>query len=377
MIINHNIPANKAHRFYNINVKNLDKSFEVLSSGERINRAADDPAGLAVSEKMRAQIKGLRQASRNVQDGISFIQTADGYLQESNNILHRMRELTVQAANGTYTAEDRAQITVEFDQMVRELNRIHEDAKFNTIRMFDGYSLGMNSFGQKEGGETAAGVARAANIAAARNPNFNVDENTGKNGVVIQSGANTDERIFIGMDSFSSYTLGLTGQPEQTYGEISGVDNNNPAYRELSFFNSEDQSLEGLMYLENSIPPSAYETESGEELSIQYFTPKEGTRIDLSTPDRATETITVLDIALNKVNKQRANIGASQNRLETTLRGINLAQENLQASESRIRDADMASQYLEMTKHNILSQSSASMLAQANNISNLVLRIIG
>jgi flagellin len=381
MIINHNIPANKAHRFYNINVKNLDKSFEVLSSGERINRAADDPAGLAVSEKMRAQIKGLRQAARNVQDGISFIQTADGYLKESNNILHRMRELTVQAANGTYTAEDRAQITVEFDQMVRELNRIHEDAKFNTIRMFDGYSLGMNSFGQKEGevatGEAVGGVVRAQNIAAARNPNFNVDENTGKNGVVIQSGANTDERIFIEMDSFSSYTLGLTGQPEQTYGEISGVDNNNPAYRELSFFNSEDQPLEELMYLENSIPPSAYETESGQELSIQYFTPKEGTRIDLSTPDRATETITVLDIALNKVNKQRANIGASQNRLETTLRGINLAHENLQASESRIRDADMAKQYVGMTKHSILAQSSASMLAQANNVSNLVLRIIG
>jgi flagellin len=377
MIINHNMSANKAHRHFSINVSNIDRSFEVLSSGERINRAADDPAGLAVSEKMRAQVKGLSQAARNIQDGISFVQTAEGYLKESNNILQRMRELTVQAANGTYTAEDRAQITVEFDQMVKELNRLHEDAKFNTVRMFDGYSLGMNSFGQKTVGADVVGASRSENIASARNQNFNVDNETGMNGVIIQSGANTDERMFIKMDSFNSYTLGLTGQPENTYGDISGVDNNNPAYRELSFFNANQVPIEDLMYLENPIQLSYLETQSGQALSIDYYQPKEGTRIDLSTPERATETITVLDIALNKVNKQRANLGAYHNRLETSLRGVNLAQENLTASESRIRDADMALSYVELTKHSILAQSSSSMLAQANNISTLALRIIG
>jgi flagellin len=175
---------------------------------------------------MRAQIRGLHQASRNIQDGVSFIQTAEGFLKESNEILQRMRELTVQAANGTYTTEDRAQINVEFDQLVRELNRIHEDAKFNTIRLFDGYSVGKNSFGEGEGGK----------IKPSRNINFNTNNNTeGMNGLVIQSGANTDERAFIKMNTFNTYALGLTGKPTQTYKDISGIDNNNPAYRELSF----------------------------------------------------------------------------------------------------------------------------------------------
>lgn len=365
MIINHNAAASRAHLNYSNNLSNINKTFETLSSGERINKASDDPAGLAVSEKFRSQISGLKQSQRNIQDGISFIQTAEGYLTETNNILQRMRELSVQAANGTYTAEDRAQINVEFDQMVKELNRIHEDSKFNTIRIFDGYSLGQNSFGANDDNT----------IAASRNPNFN-SEGAGLNGLVIQSGANTDERTFIQLDATNSYTLGLTDQPTTTYADNSEVNNGNLAYRELSFFDSTEKPIEDLMYLESGIRTSAIEENSGEPLSISYFTPKEGTRIDLSTPERATETITVLDVALNKVNKERASLGAYQNRLETAQRGTALSIENLQAAESRIRDADMAKEYTKLVKYNILTESSSSMAAQANTMQNSILRII-
>lgn len=363
MIINHNIAAEKASRHFGMNVRKMDATFEVLSSGERINSAADDPAGLAVSEKMRTQVRGLSQAQRNIQDGISLIQTAEGFLREANDILQRMRELSVQAANGTYTGQDRAQINVEFDQMLKELNRLHEDAKFNTIRLFDGYSTGKNSFGENESGE----------INPSRNINFNNPETgSGKSGIVIQSGANTDERTFVKMDTINSYELGLTAQPTETY-----TNNDNLAYREFSFFDATPQAIEDMMYLESSIMPSALESMDGKVLSIDFYTPKEGTRVDLSTTEDATETISVIDVALHKVNKQRANLGSYQNRLETTMRGVQLTRENIQSAESRIRDADMAESYVELTKESILSQSSASMLAQANHNSSMILRVIG
>ncbi len=382
MIINHNLSAINTDRHFNLNVRALEKVTEALASGERINSGADDAAGLAVSEKMRAQIRGFKQASRNIQDAVSLIQTTEGHLREMNDVLQRMRELSVQAANGTYTNEDRAQLTVEMDQLMREVNRIHEDAKFNTIRLLDGYSLGKNSFGATP---TPEGQEASANdILLARNPNFNVRDDKGglgihgRNGVVVQSGANTDERMFAEIDVFNSYSLGLTDRPKlgdkvERYRDISGVNNDNPAWRERRFYTEKDINIESTFYLEKGIDAPVIPT----GVTIMTLEVQQGNRVNIATSEKATETITVLDVALNKVNKQRADIGGLQNRLEMAMRGVDMTAENLQAAESRIRDADMAKSYVEFTKNQILSQSSASMLAQANTKALMIFKVIG
>lgn len=399
MIINHNISAMNSNRQFSMNVREMNKNLEALSSGKRINKGADDAAGLAVSEKMRAQVRGLNQASKNIQDASSLVQTAEGHLKESNDVLQRIRELTVQAANGTYTDEDRSQITVELDEMLKELNRIHEDAKFNTVRLLDGKSLGLNSFGYA--GAEQFQPANADNrtflepqdISLARNVNFNVEGGqSGRNGLVVQSGANTDERMFVQIDPFNTYALGITGVPqfqdglEQRYNQIPTNDNasnnNNLSWREKSFYSQEVLDLDQAMYLESEItPPANGSTAINLLVPVKLGTGADGeatgNRLDITTTEKATESITVVDVALNKVNTQRADLGAFQNRLEKAQEGVEIASENLQSAESRISDADMAAEFVEFTKNQILAQSAATMTAQANMSSQLIMRILG
>lgn len=402
MIINHNLAAMNAHRHFGLKVRNMDRNVESLASGERINRGADDAAGLAVSEKMRAQIRGLNQASRNIQDGVSLIQTTEGFLKESQSVLHRMRELIVQAANGTYTREDRAQITVELDQMIRELNRIHEDAKFNTLRLLDGKTLGENSFAilQPDGTYPSSELTPQGDLVPAelhtRNPNFGIenDQENPYNGLVIQSGANTDERMFVRIGAFNTYALGLTEQPKQRPDDPDLLKqyeaNSNLAWREQSFYHIGDLDLDAEMYLEHPVDPAPDGTPfpgttGGDDdatpphgVTIEVLYPVRGeNRVDVTTSERATESITPIDVALNKVSKQRADLGAFQNRLELAMEGVDMASENLQASESRIRDADMAKEFVNFTKNQIMSQSAASMTAQANMRAQIILKIIG
>jgi flagellin len=394
MIINHNVSAMNANRHFAMNVKKMDENLESLSSGLRINKGADDAAGLAVSEKMRAQIRGLHQASRNIQDGASLVQTAEGFLKESNDVLQRIRELTVQSANGTYTNEDRAQITVEIDEMVKELNRIHEDAKFNTLRLLDGKTLGFNSFGypgvDEAGADRNTTALGLTDISLARNVNFNnIAEQHGNNGVVVQAGANTDERLFIQMDVFNTYALGITDRPvtddgagQLTYQNAAQAvgnesTNQNLAWREFSFYQPDPINLDAALYLESEITPPAKDTNGDGPVTIEYLPPLEGNRLNVTTSEDATASISVVDVALNKVNKQRADLGAFQNRLDMAMRGVDNAAENLQAAESRIRDADMAKEFVKFTKNQILAQSSASMTAQANVRSQLIMRVIG
>jgi flagellin len=289
MIINHNLSAIFAHRQEKFNSLALDKDMEKLSSGMRINRAGDDASGLAVSEKMRAQIRGLRRAEMNAEDGISFIQTAEGYLQESEDVLQRIRELAVQASNGIYSDEDRMQIQVEVSALVDELNRIASHAQFN----------GMNILTGRFARFTGENVVTAS--------------------MWLHIGANMDqrERLFIG--TMTAQGLGLQ----------------NP----------------------NGPPHTA-------------------TFISISSPDRANMVIGVVDEALKVVNKQRADLGAYQNRLEYATKGLAVGAENLQASESRIRDTDMAMQMVEFVKNQILLQSSMAMLAQANVKPQTVLELL-
>jgi flagellin len=281
MIINHNMSAMFANRSLGVVGTDLNKDIEKLSSGLRINRAGDDASGLAVSEKLRSQIRGLNQATKNIENGVSFIQTTEGYLQESQDILHRLRELSVQSANGIYSAEDRMQIQVEVSQMVDEINRIASHAQFNGMNLLTGrFAKDQPSIFQ------------------------------------LQVGANMDqnERLFIG--TMTAQSLGLQG------------------------------------------------TQGTNEM------------ISISTPDVANKAIGTLDAALKTVNKQRADLGAYQNRFEMASKGVSIAAENLQAAESRIRDTDMASEMVSYVKNQILSQSGGAMLAQANTRAQSVMQLL-
>lgn len=285
MVINHNMSAMFAQRTLGVTDVRIGKDIEKLSSGMRINRAGDDASGLAVSEKMRAQIQGLNQASANASNGISFIQVAEAYLQETTDIMQRIRELAVQASNGIYSAEDRMQIQVEVSQLVAEVDRIASSAQFNGMNMLTGRFA-------REGGE-----------------------NTVTGSMWFHIGANMDQRIRVYIGTMTAHALGV---------------------RDLS----------------------------------------DNRTMTIETAEDANHSIGTIDEALKKINKQRADLGAYQNRLEMAVVGIDIAAENLQASESRIRDADMAKQMVEYTRNQILNQSGTAMLAQANSNTQLVLSLL-
>lgn len=284
MVINHNMASIFAARQEGINTNELKGSMERLSSGQQINRAGDDAANLAVSEKMRSQIRGLNQASKNVQNGVSFIQTTESYLQETTDILQRIRELAVQASNGIYSDEDRMQIQVEVSQLVAEVDRIASSAQFNGMNMLTG--------------------------------RFAKDMD---NPMTFQIGANMDQRISISVASATANALGLKGEGQ---------------------------------------------TGSAENL------------ININDADSANIAIGTIDEALKSINKQRADLGAVQNRMEMAAKGIDVAAENMTASESIVRDADMAKEMVDYTKNQILQQASTAMLAQANSQSQQVLNLL-
>lgn len=266
MIINHNISSMNALRNLNINSSAMSKTMEKLSSGYRINRAADDAAGLAISEKMRAQISGLRQAQRNAQDGISLIQTAEGALNEVHSMLRRMRDLALQASNDTNTDADKAELQKEVEQLIAEISGIAMRTEFNTKKLL------------------ASGGT-----------------------VTFQIGANSGQSITVNLEEMSADKLNIKG------------------------------------------------------FSVS------GATVKLST----------IDEAISKVSSFRSSLGAVQNRLEHTINNLAVSEENLQAAESRIRDADMAAEMAELTKAQILQQAGTAMLAQANMKSQSVLSLLG
>lgn len=285
MIINHNMSAMFAQRTVGQTNVSTQKNIEKLSSGLRINRAGDDASGLAVSEKMRSQIRGLNRASANAQDGISFIQVAEAFLQETTDVMQRIRELSVQSSNGIYSAEDRMYIQVEVSQLVAEVDRIASHAQFNGMNMLTG------RFARETG------------------------ENTVTASMWFHIGANMDQRVRAYVGTMTAKALGV---------------------RDIG-----DESI-----------------------------------LTIDTPETANRAIGTIDEAIKKINKQRADLGAYQNRLEMSVVGINVAAENLQASESRIRDVDMAKEMVEFTRNQILTQSGTAMLAQANQQTQSVMSLL-
>ncbi len=282
MIINHNMSAVNANRSLKFSHWNVDKSMERLSSGERINKAGDDASGLAVSEKMRTQVNGLRQAERNTEDGMSFVQTAEGYLNQTSAIIQRVRVLAIQSANGIYSHEDRQLIQVEVSALVGEVDRVASQAEFNRFKVLMGEFSKVNP----------------------------------KGSMWFHMGANQNqrERVYIGTMTAASFKF------------------------------------------------------------------KDGTgkiALSLESPEGSNGAIGVLDNALQRLSKQRADLGAYFNRLDFAAKGLMTAYENIQASESRIRDADMAEEMVSFTKDQVLVQSGTAMLAHANNNSQSVLRLLG
>jgi len=282
MIINHNMSAINANKALKFKHWDVNKSMEALSSGMRINRAGDDASGLAVSEKMRTQIQGLRQAERNTEDGMSFVQTTEGYLNQTSEILQRIRVLSVQSSNGIYTDQDRQLIQVEVSALVDEVDRIASQAEFNKFKLLLG----------------------------------DFSKISPKASMWFHMGANMNQRERVYIGTMTANGLGL-------------------------------------------------KEKSGAFLA------------DLATADSANRTIGVIDNALQKISKQRADLGAYYNRLEYAAKGLMTAYENIQASESRIRDADMAEVMVDLTKNQVLVQSGTAMLAQANMKTRTILQLLG
>ncbi|MDH5720828.1 MAG: flagellin [Spirochaetia bacterium] len=279
MIINHNMSAINAHRVLKFNSWEVDKTTARLASGERITKAGDDASGLAVSEKLRTQVRGLRQAERNTEDGMSFIQTADGYLDQIANVLQRIREIAIQAANGIYSVEDRQLMQVEVSQLIDEVDRVASQAEFNRMKLLMGHFSPTSKL---------------------RSMWFHMGPNQHQR-----------ERAYIGTMTADAFSL-----------------------------------------LKGGIP------------------------ISVSSVGEANEVIGVVDGALGKVTKQRADLGAYYTRLEIAAKGLMSAYENVQASESRIRDADIAEEMVKHSRNQILVQSGMAMLAQANLKSQSVLGLL-
>jgi flagellin len=322
--INTNIAAMNAYRNLSSTQNAMSTSLERLSSGLRINRAADDAAGLAISEKLRAQATGLNQATSNAQDGISLIQTAEGALNETHSILQRMRQLAVQSANDTNSDGDRLAIQSEVDQLAKELNRIGNTTQFNGANLLQGNAVD-NS--------TAA---------------------VGTKAVTFQVGANAGQSLTVNIGDSRGGALGVafttagTQAVAATLGSVGP-----PAVAPTSAVGPIAQAA-GFTYDENAVG------------------------IDVSSSQAAaTSALTAIDKAIGTVSTQRASLGAAQNRLQHTVNSLSVAAENASAAESRIRDTDMAKEMTSFTRSQILAQAGVSMLAQANSAPQSVLKLLG
>lgn len=393
MIINHNMNALNAHRNMGINNTAAGKSMEKLSSGLRINRAGDDAAGLAISEKMRGQIRGLTQASRNSADGISMIQTAEGALNETTNILQRMRELAVQASNDTNTTSDREEIQKEINALTEEVDRIANNTEFNTQKLLNGSKSGeagdlvrdevkgakgvfkielteelkqndkLIIDGKVINFDTAADVGTADKIkqkleAVLVDYNITVDTNTKKTITITQKEGKDKDEFKVALNSKSD---GIKGS----------VDNAGITKRDTEY----SEGKVSVQVGSNAEQSMSIEIGDMRAQALKIVNDK-GRGLSVETAQSANEAITAFDAALNAVSSQRANLGAVQNRLEYTISNLDNTAENLTSAESTLRDVDMAKEMMEYSKNNILNQAAQAMISQANQQPQNVLQLL-
>jgi flagellin len=398
MRINHNINALNAWRNLGDANNGMGKSLEKLSSGLRINRAGDDAAGLAISEKMRAQIRGLDQGTRNAQDGISLIQTAEGALTETHSMLQRMRELSVQAATDTNTGVDRGALQDEVKQLQKEVDRIANTTQFNKKNLLNG-ELGIDVTGNANVDLSGVELVDASgNAVSSGTVNFQVSSATvtiinSTSDIQVTSSITLDYSLFEGnLESLSTSTdVTLTNDQTISVGDVdvtltagtvvgatasatyavSTANFGETAGLSIAAANFEDKSATlkiGANEGNNENMTVTIRNMNAESLSID--------NVDISTRSGAEAAITIVDNAIASVSDQRSALGAVQNRLEHTINNLSVSSENLTAAESRIRDVDMAREMMKFTKQQILMQTSNSMLAQANQIPQNVLQLL-
>lgn len=385
MIINHNIASLNTHRQMSAANVAQGKSMEKLSSGLRINRAGDDAAGLAISEKMRAQVRGLDQASRNAQDGISLIQTAEGALNETHSILQRMRELAVQSANDTNTDTDRAEIQKEVDLLAEEITRISTDTEFNTIKLADGsaqdvtFQIGANNSQNIKisiadmGAEAlkVTGIDTTEGTAAELNTDISVLNNTLEEYKI--------EFSLVGLDAVAKTTAKVDDDTKTiTVTLAQGESADGTAAGAVTATNADVVKAlnETDIVVATVADADATKAAGTTGTTVAAGVADDTKGINISTQGTANAAITAINNAIESVSAQRSNLGAVQNRLEYTINNLNTSSENLTAAESRIRDVDMAKEISEQTKQSILAQASQAMLAQANQQPQNVLSLL-
>ena len=429
MIINHNLNAMNAHRNMGFNTTNTGKAMEKLSSGLRINRAGDDAAGLAISEKMRGQIRGLDQATRNSQDAISLIQTAEGGLNETHSILQRMRELATQAANDTNVGTDRTEIQKEINQLTSEINRIGNTTEFNTQKLLNGSKFGTGTaatagvytatigtafaageelnidgvvFKAKAAGtadysknefevganltDQATNLAKAFQNNAALSDKYSVTHAAGvltftqKEGYASATPLVASDSATTGAIAAAEVTAGVNGTSGKLTMQV-GANGGQSLSVEISDMRA-DASTSG-MKVAGSASGTVVTTSGKTAVFTSSNTVTDGTTdtssmaaLDVSTSSNASAAIDAVDDSIKAVSAERSKLGAIQNRLEHTINNLSTSAENLQAAESRIRDVDMAKEMMNFTKNNILNQAAQAMLSQANQQPQAVLQLL-
>lgn len=406
MRINNNIQALNAYNNLNMNQFKTSRNLEKLSSGLRINRASDDAAGLAISEKMRGQIRGLAMAERNIMDGISLLQTGEAAMQGIHDMLQRMRELAVQAANDTYMPSDREEINKEIQELKNAINDAADNTNFNTKKLLDG-SLGnkvtelgkdadlgkvIDSSGNPivytgqyidANGDLQTVTSGAVYLDQFGNPVTKVEENgktvtyrlghdanAGVSGAAVMSAPIYFDKQGVLVDKAGTF-VGLDGTPDPalTSGAVTlNIENGKGLVLQIG--PNENQNV--VLKIEKMTTVGIGLIDEDGEIKMQNSIEA----VDVVTRDGASHAITVVDEAIKQVASQRASIGAVQNRMEQTMNNVAVARENMAAAESRIRDSDMAKEMTEFTRNNILNQAATAMLAQANQLPQGVLQLL-
>jgi flagellin len=396
MRINSNSMAINAYRNLSTNNVSLGKSLEKLSSGFRINRAADDAAGLVISQGLRAQVSGLRQATRNAQDGISVVQTAEGALNEVHGILNRMRDLSVQAANsGTNDAAARDAAQAEIDALTSEVNRISDKTQFGGMKLLDG------SYGKTAGTLSAFDADGSLTIAAGDDITVTVTGGSGAVTAELTAGSLTGSAAAASIESSVKAALLATGNAVDAAaaenfsvsyeavgaGGVFTVSNNSAAAVTIADGNGTPLADTGITGLAGAVAAATgtggtfqIGANSGDTVQVAIAdmdsTALGIAGLDVTTDAGAASAIDALDDAISTVSEKRGDLGALQNRFESMINNLQVTTENLVASESRIRDTDMAAEMTNFTKNQILSQAGTAMLAQANQVPQGVLSLL-
>ena len=386
MVVRSNIMAVNAQRQLGMNNSQIGKALEKLSSGYRINRAGDDASGLAISEKMKAQIKGLDTASLNSQDGIALVQTAEGALTEVHNMLNRMTELATRAANGINEDSNRASLQKEVAKLQEEIDRISEGTNFNNLKLLDG--------SQTYAGNTALigkGTANGVMGLSVEGGNLSADDT-----ITVNISADSVGTITVtASDNTVVFTTTQTGKGFYSItADVSKVTDESvkKAWAGVTINFSVDQACDTTKnYVAGRQQFTAGKNESMQlqigDTADSFNQLKVGIgsmssaalgvdKVDISSQEGAAKAIDVIRNAIDRVSSQRASLGATQNRLEYTINNLDTASENLQSANSRIRDTDMAKMMMEYTKMNVLTQSAQAMLAQANQQPQSVLQLL-